>query len=191
VHRLTTNLLTKALAVLATWPSDIFVSFNLSVRDLSSSEQTNRIIGIVRESGINPERIEFEVTETTVMPDIDQACTSIAALRRLGARIALDDFGSGHSSLSYVHRLPLDKIKIDRSFIEGIESDKACRDIVRTVVDMCHRLKVECTVEGIETNQQRDAVVALGCNSGQGYLFGKPMSERDALACLMTRSQHC
>ncbi|AMM13835.1 histidine kinase [Burkholderia sp. PAMC 28687] len=190
VHRLTTNLLTKALAVLTIWPSDVFVSFNLSVRDLSSSEQTNRIIDIVRDSGIDPARIEFEVTETTVMPDIDQACASIAALRRLGARIALDDFGSGHSSLSYVHRLPLDKIKIDRSFIEGIELDKACRDIVRTVVDMCHRLKVECTVEGIETNQQRDAVVALGCNSGQGYMFGKPMSEQDALACLMTRSQH-
>jgi diguanylate cyclase (GGDEF)-like protein len=189
VHRLTENLMTKALAVSVEWPSDVFVAFNLSVRDLSSTEQTNRIIDIVRESGVDPARIEFEVTETTVMPDVDQACASIAALRRLGARIALDDFGSGHSSLSYVHRLPLDKIKIDRSFIAGIQSDKACRDIVRTVVDMCHRLKVECTVEGIENEQQRDSVIALGCTSGQGYLFGKPMSERDALACLATRFQ--
>jgi diguanylate cyclase (GGDEF)-like protein len=184
INRLTENLLNKALATLKTWPSDIFVSFNLSTHDISRKEQTARIENIVRQSGIDASRIEFEVTETAVMPDFEQARESLVRLRTLGARVALDDFGSGQSSLSYVHRLPLDKIKIDRGFIGGIESDKACRDIVRTVVGMCRRLAVACTVEGVETAAQRDAVMNLGCGSAQGYLFGKPKSARDAAAYL-------
>jgi diguanylate cyclase (GGDEF)-like protein len=186
INRLTENLLNKALVTLKTWPSDIFVSFNLSTHDISRREQTARIEHIVRQSGADASRIEFEVTETAVMPDFEQARESLARLRTLGARVALDDFGSGQSSLSYVHRLPLDKIKIDRSFIEGIESDKACRDIVRTVVGMCRRLAVACTVEGVETAAQRDSVIDLGCDSAQGYVFGKPMSASDVKTYLAT-----
>ncbi|WP_232316696.1 putative bifunctional diguanylate cyclase/phosphodiesterase [Candidatus Burkholderia verschuerenii] len=188
INRLTENLLNKALAALRSWPHELFVSFNLSTHDISRREQTARIEHIVEQSGLDARRIVFEVTETAVMPDFEQARESLARLRRLGARIALDDFGSGHSSLSYVHRLPLDKIKIDRSFVTSIESDQACQDIVRTIVSMCRRLSVASTVEGVETAAQRDLALELGCVSAQGYLFGKPMKLQDALDYLDTQT---
>ena len=190
INNLTRTLLRKALDAACTWPEGIQVSFNLSTRDLISTESILHIINIVNSSGFDPRRIDFEVTETALMADFDQVQQSIAALKALGSRISLDDFGTGYSSLSYVHRLPLDKIKIDRSFVTGIETEKPSRDIVKAVVGLCRDLKINCVVEGMETEGQADVLRGLGCNAMQGYFFGKPMPENAVLAFLAERSRH-
>ncbi len=175
VSKLTRILLRKALACVRTWPDDIRISFNLSVRDISSAEAILKIIAIIENGGVAPQRIDLEVTETALIRDFDKGNEGLRALKSLGVHISLDDFGSGYSSLSYVHRLPLDKIKIDRSFIKDIETRGASRDIVKTIIDLCGNLKLACVVEGMETKEQADVVRALGGVMMQGYYFGKPM----------------
>lgn len=188
MNKMTHTLLRKALQAARKWPDDIQVSFNLSMRDLISTESILHIITIVNNSGFDPRRIDFEVTETALMADFDQVQESIHALKALGARISLDDFGTGYSSLSYVHRLPLDKIKVDRSFVTGIETEKPSRDIVRAVVGLCRDLGINCVVEGMETEGQADTLRGLGCKAMQGYYFGKPMPEAAVLDLL---ANHC
>ncbi len=175
IFRITHALLRKALAVARSWPDEIRVSFNLSMRDIASAESIARIQSIVEESGLAANRIEFEITESALMADFGQALTSVAALRALGAGIALDDFGTGYSSLSHVHRLPLDKIKVDRSFVVDIESRESSRDILKAVIDLCHNLDIACVVEGTETAGQTEIVRRLGCYAMQGYFFARPM----------------
>ena len=175
VSKLTRILLRKALACVRTWPDDIRISFNLSVRDISSAEAILKIIAIIENSGVAAGRIDLEVTETAVMRDFDKGYECLKALKSLGVHISLDDFGSGYSSLSYVHRLPLDKIKIDRSFIKDIETHGASRDIVKTIIDLCENLNLACVVEGMETKEQADVVRGLGGVMMQGFYFGKPM----------------
>ncbi len=175
ITHLTQILLRKALAHARTWPDDVRVSFNLSVRDVASSEAIMKIIAIIENSGVAPGRIDLEVTETALMRDFDKGCESLKALKALGVAIALDDFGTGFSSLSYVHRLPLDKIKIDRGFIKDIETQAACRDIVKTVIDLCRNLKLACVIEGMETKEQAEILLGLGGTLMQGYYFGRDM----------------
>lgn len=146
------------------------------------------IVMIVRESGISPERIGLEVTETALMADLAQAQESVQLLKALGARIALDDFGTGYSSLSYVHRFPFDTIKIDRSFVSNIEATDASRAIVRSVVELCRSLDIGCLVEGIETPAQARVLLELGCTEMQGYFFGKPLLEEDVPDFLADRA---
>lgn len=177
IGRLTEILLTKALNTAASWPESLCVSFNLSALDLVSRDTMDAVRHIVAASGMTAGRIEFEVTETAVMRDFDQASEALARLRHLGMRIALDDFGTGFSSLSHVHRLKPDKIKIDRSFVRDIEVNEASRDIIRTIIDMCRTLGLECVVEGVETEEQLSILRLLGCHLIQGYLFGRPMTE--------------
>jgi diguanylate cyclase (GGDEF)-like protein len=185
ISRLTELLLGKALAAARSWPKDVRISFNLSTRDIASPDAVMRVIAVVARSGLDPRRIDFEITETAVMRDFDQACEALTALRRFGARISLDDFGTGYSSLSYVHRLPLDKIKIDRSFITEIETAAAGRDIIKTVADLCRNLKLGCVVEGTETAGQVAILRELGCSLMQGYLFGRPMPAANIAGHLM------
>ncbi|MGO9358111.1 MAG: putative bifunctional diguanylate cyclase/phosphodiesterase [Xanthobacteraceae bacterium] len=181
INQITPMLLRKTLAAAQTWPDDMRVSFNLSIRDLLSPHSILQIVSIVRASGVRAGRIDFEVTETAFMGDFERAQDSIQALKAIGARIALDDFGTGYSSLSYIHRLPLDKIKIDRSFVAGIEAQETCQTIVRTVVDLCRSLQIDCVVEGAETAAQVTMLRELGCETMQGYFFGKPMPESEVV----------
>jgi diguanylate cyclase (GGDEF)-like protein len=175
IQRLTGILLRKTLDEVRNWPASLNVSFNLSIRDLAGPETIARICEIVRASGVPPQRIEFEITETAVMRDFEPAQACLRMLKEFGAKITLDDFGTGYSSLSYVRRLPLDKIKIDRSFIAEIETDDTCASIVKTVLDLCRNLRLNCVVEGIETVEQLAILRRLGCTTAQGYLFAKPM----------------
>ncbi len=175
IDKLTYVLFDKFLSHLAEWPEHITASFNLSARNLASPETALHILAAVQKSGIAPKRIVFEVTETAVMADFDRALKTLTLLRNLGASIALDDFGTGYSSLGYVHRLPLDKIKIDREFILEIHQSEKAKNIVRTVVDMCRNLGVPCIAEGVETEAQAQAVQGIGCTLMQGYFFGRPV----------------
>ncbi len=115
-------------------------------------------------SGISPKRIEFEVTETALMMNIDSALANIHLLRAAGVRIALDDFGTGYSSLSQIQKLPLDKIKVDGSFVRDLASSEASRKIVRSVSALSRDLSLSCVVEGVETREQLDILQDIGCH---------------------------
>jgi diguanylate cyclase (GGDEF)-like protein len=175
INKLTTTLLRRSLVEAKNWPDDIRVSFNLSMRDLGSREAIVNIVAIIENSGIAPSRIDLEVTETALIEDYDEANVSLRTLKALGVDISLDDFGTGYSSLSYVRRFPIDKLKIDRSFVREIETDGSCRAMVKSVIDMSRNLKLGCIVEGIETDNQVSILRSLGGTMMQGYLFSKPM----------------
>jgi len=111
------------------------------------------------------------------MQDYELVQESLGILRSMGLKVALDDFGSGQSSLSYVHQLSLDKIKIDRAFVRNIATQENARNIVKTVIDLCRNLKFDCVVEGVETAEQAEIIGELGCSTMQGYFFAKPMPQ--------------
>jgi diguanylate cyclase (GGDEF)-like protein len=169
------------------WP-DLFIAVNLSPRQIRSSGFAERVLALVRESGADPHRIELEVTESVLLNDDDQVRDALVQLRAAGVRIALDDFGTGYSSLSYLRRFEVDKIKIDRSFIQqlGHRADSAA--IVTAVVTLGHAMGLTVTAEGVETSEQRDFLAAVGCNGLQGYLFSRAVPE-DEIAKLLTAKE--
>ena len=182
-------LLERALESAKCWPDHVRVSFNLSTRDIASPEATRRIVEIISASRVPAHRIELEITETALVSDFDVASDSLRLLKQLGVHISLDDFGTGFSSLSYVHRLPLDKIKIDRSFVADIATNTTSQKVVKSVVDLCRNLNLDCVVEGVETEDQLRILSDLGCRKMQGYLFGRPMSADDASSLLAEESE--
>jgi len=181
ICKITQAVLKKALAVVKQLPRPVRLSVNLSAHDLSSYTAIEAIVAMVGASG-TPCRIDFEVTETAVMRDLKQANEALLSLLALGSRIALDDFGTGHSSLTHVQKLPLDRIKIDRSFVAEVETDPTSRAIIKTTVDLCRNLGISCVFEGIETEEQLAVLMALGGTVMQGYLFGRPIDESLVLA---------
>ncbi|OLL32444.1 GGDEF-domain containing protein [Burkholderia sp. SRS-W-2-2016] len=172
---LTEVLLRQALREVAQWPADLYLSFNLSAVDISTSARARRLIDIVAASGVSPHRVTFEITETALTRDFEQAASALTMLKQAGCRVSLDDFGTGYSSLSYVHRLPFDAIKIDRSFVTDVDTNSASKKIIKSVIDLCRNLGLECVVEGLETPLQAEVVKALGARAVQGYLFSRPM----------------
>jgi diguanylate cyclase (GGDEF)-like protein len=175
ISRVTQAVLRKAIAAGADLPRSIRLSVNLSAHDIGSPSAIEQIAALIG-NGRSSCRIDFEITETAVMRDLKQANQSLLVLLGLGARIALDDFGTGHSSLTHVQKLPLNRIKIDRSFVAEVNNDPASRAIVKTMIDLCRNLGISCVFEGIETQEQLQALVALGGTVMQGYLFGRPMA---------------
>ncbi len=176
------SLLRRALAFILQCPESIRISFNLSSLDLTSDGALDRIVDIVGESGVAPERIEFEITETAIIHDFERASEALATLKAIGAQVSLDDFGTGFSSLSRVHRLPLDKIKVDRAFIAQLETEPQCQKIVKSIADLCANLHLECVIEGVENATQVDMLQQAGCRLMQGYYFGRPVEAALALA---------
>jgi diguanylate cyclase (GGDEF)-like protein len=177
ITQLTPILLRKALAGAKRWPDHIRISFNLSAVDIASPLSILKIVNVVEQSGIRPDRIDFEITETAAMRNFSQAAEALNVLRQQGARISLDDFGTGYSSLSCIRELPLDNVKIDRGFTMKIETEAASRLILRTMINLCENLGLDCVVEGIETAAQRDILRRENCRYMQGYFFARPMSE--------------
>ena len=177
ITAVTETLLKKACTAMRNWPDDIGLSFNLSVHDIASQAAVVRIGDIIEDSGIDPARISLEITETALMRDFDMARSALLALKATGLQISLDDFGTGYSSLGYVHRLPIDKIKVDRSFMAGLTTEKASRDIVKTIVDLCRNLNLVCIVEGVETAEHVLILRGLGCRAMQGFYFSRPLDE--------------
>jgi predicted signal transduction protein with EAL and GGDEF domain len=167
INRLTVLLYRKALADMKSWPKSVGLSFNLSARDVASQDTILHLAAITLKSGIDPRRIEFEVTETAVMADFDQALSALTRLRSIGLRIGLDDFGTGYSSLGYVHRLPLDKVKIDIQFISDIADNRTARSIVKSVIDLARNLGFASLAEGVETEEQARIIHAMGCGRRQ------------------------
>jgi diguanylate cyclase (GGDEF)-like protein len=171
---LTTTLFAKALACAAVLPANLGLSFNLSTCDIVTPGTIDMLIAAIVEQGIAPERVTFEITETALMRDYQTAIAHIERLRAMGVAIALDDFGTGFSSLSYLSRLPIDKIKIDRSFVCNLAKPGVGK-IVIAIMSMCETLGVECIVEGVETMEDCFILKGMGCNLAQGYAFAQPM----------------
>ncbi|MDC7684929.1 EAL domain-containing protein [Asticcacaulis sp. BYS171W] len=179
ISDVTLILLRKSLVAVKTWPQNLRVSFNLSARDLRSSRAIGRICETVKASGIDPARIEFEITETAMLTDFDQAVEALARLKAMGCRIALDDFGSGYSSFSYIHRLPADKIKIDRSFVTQLLKHDSAQKIIKTIIDLCGNLSLDHVIEGVETEAELKRLREVGARYIQGYYFARPMRAED------------
>lgn len=181
IRSLTTILLDKAIRQLRRWPAPVYLSFNLSAHDLMSAEAVTRLIETIETSGLEPGRIEFEITETAMMADFDKARASIERLAGIGCSIAVDDFGVGYSNFGYLHELPVRKIKIDRSFVSRLLDDRTAAKIVKTLIGLARSLDMECVVEGVETANQLEILKACDARFVQGFLLGRPMSA-DAIA---------
>lgn len=189
IERMTSILLQKALSTAATWPHNIKLSFNLSAIDLVSPRSINNVVHIVRDSDIAPNRVIFEITETSVMSDFDRARDSLELLAGMGCLIALDDFGSGYSSFGYINRFPLHKLKTDRHFVLRLrEDDGVGGNILRAIADLSLSLGIECLAEGVESDFDLEAVRAAGIHQVQGYYFGRPMAGLDAMNYLQAES---
>lgn len=178
--------LEQAAATLARWRAELpaarglYVSVNLSARQASQPNLTGRVARVLSDTGLPPEALKLEITETAIMKDPDGALQRLEALRRLGVGIGIDDFGTGYSSLAYLQRFPVDTLKVDRSFVSGVAGDAENREIVRTVVTLGRSLGLHVVAEGVETAEQFAIVAELGCHAVQGYHFSRPVDEARA-----------
>ena len=132
-------------------------------------------------TGVTPEQIRLEITESVAIADPDRTAAVLQQVREWGVQTSLDDFGTGYSSLSYLKQLPFDTLKIDRSFVNDLQSDKS-QSIVQAIMDLARSIDLKVVAEGIETAGQGDTLARLGCGYAQGYWFGRPSPEREAFA---------
>jgi EAL domain-containing protein (putative c-di-GMP-specific phosphodiesterase class I) len=137
------------------------------------------IVGALAASGLDPARLELEITETVLLHSKEATLAVLHQLRALGVRIAMDDFGTGYSSLTYLQCFPFDKIKIDRSFVKDVTENKGSLNIVRAVAALANGMGMTTTAEGVETQDQLDRIAAEGCTEMQGFLFSRPIPERE------------
>lgn len=181
---ITKLMFSRSMIEMATWPDNMRLSFNLSAYDVTNQSVIKALIGMMHTSQLAPDRFVFEITETALLQDFETARDNIGLLRKAGAKVALDDFGTGYSSLSHVQNLPLDKLKIDRSFVKDIETNTTSQTIVRSILALCHGMHMECVAEGAETESQVRFLQAMGCQLIQGYYFAKPMPKEQVQAYL-------
>jgi len=165
------------------WPGDVRVAVNVSPLQFHRGGLNETIMQALAASGLAPQRLEIEITESVFLEGSEPILKMLHSLRSLGVRVALDDFGTGYSSLSYLQSFPFDKIKIDRSFIENLLTRPGAAAIVAAITELAHALGMETTAEGVEDNAQLDELRLRGCSSVQGFLFARPMqaSEVDRL----------
>jgi len=157
------------------------ISVNLSARQLLQANIDEVVSRCLELTGLPAELLELELTETSMLENVEHSIEQLKKLQAMGIRIAIDDFGTGYSSLAYLKRLPVNTLKIDRAFICELDQDGTDIDIVRAITQLAHSLKLNVTAEGIETSQQLQIIKDLGCNEGQGYLLAKPMPEIELL----------
>lgn len=163
---------------------DIKISVNLSALQLRMDNLSNLILKIVDEVGISTSQLELELTETVLIDNFDRAINSLSRLHFSGIKITMDDFGTGYSSLSYLRSLPIDAIKIDRSFVANMNGDDGDANIVRTVIAMAHSMNLSVVAEGVEDQQQYDLLRKLQCDEVQGYFLARPLDKEQLLQWL-------
>lgn len=187
IDALSETLLRKAAEAALSWPRELFLSFNLSSAQLMDPGTTETILATLARVGLDPYRLELEITETAVMTSADTAQRIITDLRQQGVRISLDDFGTGQSSLGRLRDFTFDKVKIDRAFVSRITTDRASEHIVKAIIAMCDGLNLAVVAEGIEEPADADKLNELGCAMGQGYYYGRPA---DSAATLRYLQEH-
>jgi diguanylate cyclase (GGDEF)-like protein/PAS domain S-box-containing protein len=154
--------------------ADVSMSVNLSPRQLAEPGLVDDVARVLRETGVSPDKVWLEITENTLMRDAESMARSLGSLRSLGVHLAVDDFGTGYSSMTYLKRFPVDALKVDRSFVDGLGRDPEDTAICTAVVSLAHALGLRAVAEGVETPEQLAELRTLGCEMAQGYLFGKP-----------------
>lgn len=184
ISELGDQLLRQACLDARTWPSELTLAFNISAVQLSDPTIGMRVLAILAETGFNPLRLELEITETALVDNMKIAQEITGRLRRAGVRIALDDFGTGYATLSQLLSLKLDRIKIDRSFVDRLGKDKESTTIIRAVLGLAGGFNLETTAEGIESEEQLASLTADGCLEGQGYLFSEAVAASDVHSLL-------
>jgi EAL domain-containing protein (putative c-di-GMP-specific phosphodiesterase class I) len=172
--------LQEACREAASWPDDLRVAVNVSAIQFQQPGLEQSVMSALAASGLAPHRLMLEITESVLIQDAEAVIACLHRLKRFGVHIAMDDFGIGYSSLSYLRRFPFDKIKIDRSFISEI-SDPGAAAIVRAVVGIAKQLGATVTAEGVETADQLEQVHREGCTDVQGYFISRPLSAENAL----------
>ncbi len=176
--------LATACAEAMNWPPHVRLAVNVSPVQLRSDAFSLKVVNVLAATGLPANRLELEITEAVLIRDDETARSLLQHLRSLGVRIALDDFGTGYSSLSYLRRFPFDKIKIDRSFVDGITEVEGSAAIVRALVNIADAQHMTTTAEGIETEPQREMLRDLGCTEMQGFLFSRPRPAAEIRALL-------
>lgn len=167
-----------------TWPDDVSVAVNVSPRQFASSGIAATVLSALSASGLSPQRLELEITESIFIGDVEATLATLHSLRSLGVRIALDDFGTGYSSLSYLRSFPFDKVKIDKSFVEDLGTSSSGHAVIRAITALADALGMETLAEGVEDVAQFEVLAREGCQHIQGYLFSKPVPAADVLDLL-------
>jgi diguanylate cyclase (GGDEF)-like protein/PAS domain S-box-containing protein len=160
------------------------ISVNLSTRQFKQPDLVQKIQDILRETGLESDRLKLEITESLIMDSVDSATAMLSQLKALGIQLSMDDFGTGYSSLSYLHQFPMDTLKIDRSFVSRMGTNGQGTDIAHTIVILAHQLGLDVVAEGVETAEQLDQLRSLGCEYAQGYYFSHPVSSDKAEALI-------
>lgn len=188
-------MLERSLGHLAGWreigllDDAVFVSVNLAARQLIDPDFPDMLCALLAESGVPPRCLKLEVTETSLMENIDHAVEALNRLRAIGVRISLDDFGTGYSSLEYIQRLPLDVLKIDRSFVRQLDERAETRAIVGTVCSLAHLLGLDVVAEGVETRAEESILADLRVPMIQGFFYSRPVPAEQVDANLLARLQ--
>jgi EAL domain-containing protein (putative c-di-GMP-specific phosphodiesterase class I) len=156
--------------------ADLSISLNLSARQLMAPELIDTVADAIALSGIDPTAVHMEITESVLMEDVEFSIETLLGLRSLGVRLEVDDFGTGYSSLSYLKQLPIDTLKVDRSFVDGLGREADDSSIVAAIIALGRALGLRVLGEGVETEEQLRELRALGCDFAQGYHFARPMA---------------
>ena len=172
--------LEEACRQIATWSQregtpPVMVAVNISARQFRQPDFVDRVLDALERSGANPENLTLELTESMLVENLEDVIGKMTALKMLGVHFALDDFGTGYSSLSYLKRLPLDQLKIDRSFVQDILEDATSGAIAQTIVSLSRAMNLSVVAEGVETEEQLSYLQELGCHIFQGYLISRPV----------------
>jgi EAL domain-containing protein (putative c-di-GMP-specific phosphodiesterase class I) len=170
--------LERALSHVANWRAEgheLRVSVNLSARSLLQATLADDVAGLLEQTGVPPEALCLEITETSLMAHPGRTLATLERLRAVGVSIAIDDFGTGYSSLAHLKGLPVDEIKVDKSFVASMLDDASDEAIVRSVIDLARNLGIRVVAEGVEDDATAAALARAGCELGQGYLFSRPV----------------
>ncbi|MEM1317154.1 MAG: EAL domain-containing protein, partial [Pseudomonadota bacterium] len=175
IDRIGHAVLRKACREAASWPDDLMLCVNISAAQIADPGFARIVHSILLETGLPPTRLELEVTETVLIDDFDKALFVLRSLKDLGVSLAIDDFGTGFSSLTTLAAFPFDRLKIDRSFVAGLDTDERLSTVVRACISLAKSLDLEVIAEGVETLAQAETLAALHCDQFQGYLYGRPL----------------
>ena len=179
----------QACATAAQWPGDLSIAVNISAAQFRNPGLMQVIVGALATSGLDPTRLEIEITETVLLQNRETTLAVLRQLRELGIRIAMDDFGTGYSSLTYLQCFPFDKIKIDRSFVKDITENTGSLNIVRAVAALAKGMGMTATAEGVETSEQLDRITSEGCTEMQGFLFSRPVPASEIERLFLSRHE--
>ncbi|SDR21305.1 EAL domain-containing protein [Pseudovibrio sp. Tun.PSC04-5.I4] len=181
--------LDEACSLAAGWPKCVNLAVNLSPRQIYYDTLLPVVDEVLARTGLDPGRLELEVTETVLLADHLRVRQTLAKLQQIGVKISMDDFGTGYSSLSTLRRFPFDRIKVDRSFVMSMDQDEDARFIVNSVIELANRLGIATTAEGVESKEIAEQLKAVGCTEAQGYYFGKPAPPNQALFWLLEEAR--